>query len=106
MHRLSPVGWTGGDDLAEEQRGRPRPPGPLLGGQRDHRAAADVALQKVDQLFVRATVESLDQQNTRTLSRSMTLDKLTADDPRQSRSSSWRSQNENKSSRWSSQLSQ
>lgn len=52
MHRLSPVGWTGGDDLAEEQRGRPRPPGPLLGGQRDHRAAADVALQKVDQLFV------------------------------------------------------
>lgn len=64
---VSPVGWTDGDDLAEEQRGSSRPPVPFLGGQRDDRAAADVALQQVDQLFVRAAVEDLDQQNTRTL---------------------------------------
>lgn len=64
---VSPVGWTGGDDLAEKQCGSPRPPVPFLGGQRDHRAAADVALQQVDQLFVRAAIERLDQQNMRTL---------------------------------------
>lgn len=44
------------------QRRRSRPPVPLLGRQRAD-GAADVLLQQVDQLFVRAAVERLDQQD-------------------------------------------
>lgn len=61
---VSPVWRTGGDGLAEVQRRRSRPPVPLLGGQRAD-GAADVLLQQVDQLFVRAAVERLDQQDAR-----------------------------------------
>lgn len=46
------------------QRRRSRPPVPLLGRQRAD-GAADVLLQQVDQLFVRAAVERLDQQDAR-----------------------------------------
>lgn len=60
---VSPVWWTGGDGLAEVQRRCSRPPVPLLGGQRDDGAAVDVFLQQVDELFVRAAVERLQQQN-------------------------------------------
>lgn len=60
---VSPVWWTGGDGLAEVQRRCSRPPVPFLGGQRDDGAAVDVFLQQVDELFVRAAVERLQQQN-------------------------------------------
>ncbi len=60
---VSPVWWTDGDGLAEVQRRCSRPPVPFFGGQREDRAAVDVFFQQVDQLFMRAAIKWLDQQN-------------------------------------------